>query len=95
MTFPPGIRGPFSPSADRLAFEATPQEKPKLSRAPGVVIGALVSGLVVATYALLKRNPEPSEKEVREALSGNICRCTGYGKILEADERASAAMYRR
>ena len=60
-----------------------------------VQCGFCTPGLLVATYALLKRNPEPSEQEVREALSGNICRCTGYGKILEAVHRASGAMYRR
>jgi carbon-monoxide dehydrogenase small subunit len=59
--------------------------------AGAVQCGFCTPGLVVATYALLKRNPEPSEKEVREALSGNICRCTGYGKILEAVDRASGA----
>ena len=63
--------------------------------AGAVQCGFCTPGLVVATYALLKRNPEPSDQEVREALSGNICRCTGYGKILEAVQRASAAMYRR
>src|SRR5439155_26456571 len=63
--------------------------------AGAVQCGFCTPGLVVATYALLQRNPEPSDKEVREALSGNICRCTGYGKMLEAVERAAAAMYRR
>jgi carbon-monoxide dehydrogenase small subunit len=63
--------------------------------AGAVQCGFCTPGLIVATYALLKRNPEPSDQEVREALSGNICRCTGYGKILEAVDRASAAMYRR
>jgi carbon-monoxide dehydrogenase small subunit len=63
--------------------------------AGAVQCGFCTPGLVVATYALLKRNPEPSDQEVREALSGNICRCTGYGKILEAVQSASAAMYRR
>jgi len=62
--------------------------------AGAVQCGFCTPGLIVATYALLKRNPEPSDQEVREALSGNICRCTGYGKILEAVERASGAMYR-
>jgi carbon-monoxide dehydrogenase small subunit len=60
-----------------------------------VQCGFCTPGLVMATYALLKRNPEPSDYEVREALSGNICRCTGYGKILEAVQHASAAMYGR
>jgi carbon-monoxide dehydrogenase small subunit len=63
--------------------------------AGAVQCGFCTPGLVVATYALLKQNPEPSDQEVREALSGNICRCTGYGKILEAVQRASAAMYSR
>ena len=63
--------------------------------AGAVQCGFCTPGLIVATYALLQKNPEPSDKEVREALSGNICRCTGYGKILEAVDRASAAMYRR
>jgi len=63
--------------------------------AGAVQCGFCTPGLIVSTYALLKRNPEPSDHEVREALSGNICRCTGYGKILEAVDRASAAMYRR
>jgi len=63
--------------------------------AGAVQCGFCTPGLIVATYSLLKRNPEPSDQEVREALSGNICRCTGYGKILEAVDRASSAMYRR
>jgi carbon-monoxide dehydrogenase small subunit len=63
--------------------------------AGAVQCGFCTPGLIVATYALLQRNPEPSDQEVREALSGNICRCTGYGKILEAVQRSSSAMYRR
>jgi carbon-monoxide dehydrogenase small subunit len=63
--------------------------------AGAVQCGFCTPGLIVSTYALLQRNPEPSDQEVREALSGNICRCTGYGKILEAVQRSSSAMYRR
>jgi carbon-monoxide dehydrogenase small subunit len=63
--------------------------------AGAVQCGFCTPGLVVATHALLRRNPEPSEAEIREALSGNICRCTGYGKILAAVQTASREMYRR
>jgi len=63
--------------------------------AGAVQCGFCTPGLIVAAHALLRENPEPSDYEVREALSGNICRCTGYGKILEAVQRSSAAMYRR
>ena len=63
--------------------------------AGAVQCGFCTPGLIVATHALLTENPEPSELEVREALSGNLCRCTGYGKILEAVQRASREMYRR
>ena len=49
-----------------------------------VQCGFCTPGLVVATAALLERTPDPSEDEIREALSGNLCRCTGYGRIFEA-----------
>jgi aerobic-type carbon monoxide dehydrogenase small subunit (CoxS/CutS family) len=45
--------------------------------------------MIVAAHALLLRNPAPSEREIREALVGNLCRCTGYVQIVEAI-RASA-----
>ncbi len=60
-----------------------------------VQCGFCTPGLIVSAYALLRANPEPSELETREALAGNLCRCTGYGKILEAVQRASRGMYRR
>jgi len=46
--------------------------------------GFCTPGLVVATAALLERSPNPGEDEIREALSGNLCRCTGYQKIFDA-----------
>jgi aerobic carbon-monoxide dehydrogenase small subunit len=49
-----------------------------------VQCGFCTPGLVVATADLLRRNPTPSEDEIREALSGNLCRCTGYAKIFDA-----------
>lgn len=57
--------------------------------AGAVQCGFCTPGLIVAANALLQRNPEPSDAEIREALSGNICRCTGYGKILEAVHAAA------
>lgn len=41
-------------------------------------------GMILTAYALLKENPTPTEAEIRRAISGNICRCTGYAKIVEA-----------
>jgi aerobic carbon-monoxide dehydrogenase small subunit len=49
-----------------------------------VQCGFCTPGLVVATDDLLRRIPNPSDDEIREALSGNLCRCTGYAKILDA-----------
>ena len=49
-----------------------------------VQCGFCTPGLIVATADLLRRNPTPSEDEIREALSGNLCRCTGYAKIFDA-----------
>jgi carbon-monoxide dehydrogenase small subunit len=53
-------------------------------RAGAVQCGFCTPGLVVAAADLLRRTPRPSDDEIREALSGNLCRCTGYQKILEA-----------
>jgi carbon-monoxide dehydrogenase small subunit len=52
--------------------------------AGAVQCGFCTPGLVVATADLLRRVPDPSDDEIREALSGNLCRCTGYQKILDA-----------
>ena len=49
-----------------------------------VQCGFCTPGFVVAAAELLRRNPDPSDDEIREALSGNLCRCTGYQKILDA-----------
>ncbi|HUQ17777.1 MAG TPA: (2Fe-2S)-binding protein [Candidatus Saccharimonadales bacterium] len=57
--------------------------------AGAVQCGFCTPGFFVATKALLARNPEPTDGEIREALAGNICRCTGYGKILEAVHAAA------
>lgn len=45
----------------------------------------------MAAHALLERSPDPTEFEIREELSGNVCRCTGYGRIIEAVQRVSVA----
>ena len=57
--------------------------------AGAVQCGFCTPGLVVAAVDLLARSPSPSDDEIREALSGNLCRCTGYGTILEAVRAAA------
>ena len=52
--------------------------------AGAVQCGFCTPGLLVATHDLLRRSPRPSDPEIREALAGNLCRCTGYEKILDA-----------
>ena len=56
----------------------------------GVQCGFCTPGMIMSATALLSRNPTPSEEEVRIGLSGNLCRCTGYTKILAAVQRAVA-----
>jgi carbon-monoxide dehydrogenase small subunit len=58
--------------------------------AGAVQCGFCTPGLVVAVHDLLQRHPRPSDPDVREALAGNLCRCTGYEKILEAVRLAAA-----
>jgi carbon-monoxide dehydrogenase small subunit len=54
--------------------------------------GICTSGMLVASDALLKKNPDPSEEEVRFWLAGNLCRCTGYDKIVRAVMETAAEM---
>lgn len=59
-------------------------------RTGAVQCGFCTPGLVVAAHDLVRRNPHPSDAEIREALAGNLCRCTGYEKILDAVRLAAA-----
>ena len=58
-----------------------------------VQCGFCTPGFVVSSYALLSNNPKPTEEEIREGLSGNLCRCTGYIKIIEAVKKASEELH--
>ena len=55
----------------------------------GSQCGFCTPGMILVSYALLKKNPKPSEEEIRFALSGNLCRCTGYQAIVNAVKQAS------
>jgi carbon-monoxide dehydrogenase small subunit len=60
--------------------------------AGAVQCGFCTPGLIMATHDLLSRSPEPSELDVREALAGNLCRCTGYAKVLDAVRLAAGRL---
>ena len=79
-----GVAPPGAPSDVQQAFVD----------AGAVQCGFCTPGLIVAAHALLERNAEPSEYEIREELSGNICRCTGYGRIIEAVQRVALSRSR-
>jgi 4-hydroxybenzoyl-CoA reductase subunit gamma len=57
----------------------------------GTQCGYCTPGMIMAAQALLRHQPNPTEAEIRAALSGNLCRCTGYVKIIEAVQAAAAA----
>ena len=58
----------------------------------GLQCGFCTPGMMLASYVLLKHNPAPSEADIREGLSGNLCRCTGYQNIVKAVQQAADAM---
>ena len=67
-------------------------------KAGAVQCGFCIPGMVMATYVLLSRNPDPTEEEIRVGISGNICRCTGYDLIVECIRLAAkkgAALWNR
>ena len=57
----------------------------------GTQCGFCTPGMIMASEALLRREPRPSEAQIRDALAGNLCRCTGYVKIIESVQRAAGA----
>ncbi|HTW85774.1 MAG TPA: (2Fe-2S)-binding protein [Candidatus Sulfotelmatobacter sp.] len=57
----------------------------------GLQCGYCTPGMLMTSYAFLARNPDPSDAEIREGISGNLCRCTGYQNIVEAVHQAAAA----
>ena len=74
-----GIAPPGAPSDVQQAFVD----------AGAVQCGFCTPGLVMAVHDLLERSPEPGESEIREQLAGNVCRCTGYGRIIDAVQRVA------
>ncbi len=58
----------------------------------GVQCGYCTPGMIMSAYALLRENPDPTDEEIRFAISGNICRCTGYGKIVKAVRAAAVEL---
>ena len=58
----------------------------------GLQCGFCTPGMMLTATALLKRNPNPSEAEIREGLSGNLCRCTGYQNIVKAVQQAAETL---
>ena len=58
----------------------------------GAQCGYCTPGMIMAAEALLRRNPDPDDDQIRQALAGNICRCTGYGAIIRAVHAAARTM---
>jgi carbon-monoxide dehydrogenase small subunit len=81
------VQGRTVVTVEGLAGEAGGELHPvqqAFVEAGAVQCGFCTPGLLIATHDLLRRGGRPSDAEVREALAGNLCRCTGYEKILEA-----------
>jgi aerobic carbon-monoxide dehydrogenase small subunit len=82
-------------TVEGLAAEAPDGELHPVQRAflecGAVQCGFCTPGLLMSTHDLLRRCPHPSDPEIREALAGNLCRCTGYEKILDAVRTAAQA----
>jgi aerobic carbon-monoxide dehydrogenase small subunit len=83
--------GDFNGASDRGESTALSTVQQAFVDAGAVQCGFCTPGLVMAVHDLIDRTPNPTELEAREAISGNLCRCTGYGRVLEAIRLAVAA----
>ncbi|WP_424890467.1 (2Fe-2S)-binding protein [Streptomyces sp. XH2] len=83
------LRRPAAPDGGPGAAALSPVQQAFVD-AGAVQCGFCTPGLLVAADELIERNPEPSDADIREALSGNLCRCTGYEMILDAVRLAAA-----
>ncbi len=76
----------------------TPEKMHPLQKAfvdkGAIQCGYCIPGMIVTAKNFLDRNPDPTRQEIREAISGNLCRCTGYIKIIDAIQAAAAEMRR-
>ena len=78
---------------EALAEEGVPHPiQRQMVEQGGVQCGYCTPGMIMSAYALLRDNPDPTDEEIRFAISGNICRCTGYGKIVKAVRAAALEM---
>jgi aerobic carbon-monoxide dehydrogenase small subunit len=77
-----GLGGSYNPHPIQEAFADTNAAQ----------CGYCSPGMILSAKALLDENPHPTEEEIRQALSGNLCRCTGYGQIIEAVQIAAEKM---
>ena len=78
---------------EALAGDGTPHPvQRQMVEQGGVQCGYCTPGMIMSAYALLRENPDPTDEDIRFAISGNICRCTGYGKIVKAVRAAAEEM---
>ncbi len=85
------LHGSVVVSVEGVAGDEIHPVQAAMHEAGAVQCGFCTPGIVVAAVDLFERNPRPTGEEIKEALAGNICRCTGYGAIVRALEGLSGA----
>ncbi len=87
-----GVVGRTVVTIEGVAPTGTPTDvQAAFVEAGAVQCGFCTPGLVMAVHDLLERSPDPGDTEIREELAGNVCRCTGYGRIIDAVQRVAVA----
>ena len=82
-----------SPEIGGMGYSIKRKEDPRFIRGQGNYVDDVsLPGMLMTTSALLARNKNPSEQEIREAIAGNLCRCTGYVNIVKAVQYAAEKM---